>query len=653
MRYNAPDTRLTQLIDQPYMKNTLYNLLAASLLLTSLCLNAQRRLQQLPEHLRQVQVPVDMYRHTGLEATIGLPEEEFKPYDGLLKVDQEVQIGRTIYDMQANSSASNRLSVRPDGRIVAVWTQGLELISFPDRGTGYNTRIDLAWDDLPEERIETVDSAWPNHVFTASGAEFILAHSTGGVLTTSRRASPMSEWSQSTIPSSVPGGSLWPRAAVGGPDGESIHVIAITRPVFNNGTPYQGVDGHVLYHRSLDGGATWDQVDVELDGLGAEFTVASRADAYSLDVRGDTVAFALFNDWDDILLFKSTDNGDTWNKTIIHDFPLDRYVADDGYSTTELPPLEEGQPNPRAIRSCDSYGSLVLDNDGQAHVFYGNMWVIDAFIGDGTYNYFIRTDGISYWNETNGLVTNELVGVEDQNGNGVVDVESGADVALYFASLTSMPSAGIDADNNLYLVYSSVIEGDVSTNIDRQHYRHIYVISSSDGGNTWTEPLDLITEDVVLEPQAVDAIEAVYPIMARNVDGKVRLIYQQDGRPGIAVRGDQDFPGNNSINYIQLDVSELGIVQTTEQVDTDVFDLRLAPNVTSGRTLLSYTLQNKAEVGISVVNAHGQLLKQLDSQTLTAGTYNEQIDLSTFPSGVYYLILQADHQYSSIEVIKQ
>ncbi len=589
-----------------------------------------------------------------MEASIGVPAEAPKPTNGLLKVDQEIPIGTTVYDLQTNSTNCNRISARPDGRIAGVWTQGFEAGAYPNRGTGYNTRVNFAWGDQPDERIETVRTGWPNHVFTASGGEFIVAHNSNSELHVSRRDGPMAQWTQSIIPSAVPGGSLWPRVASGGPDGESIHVIAITTPVANEGIAYEGVDGHVLYHRSLDGGATWDQVDVEIDGLGSDFTLGTDADAYYIDASGETVAFAIFNSWDDLLLFKSTDNGNTWTKTVVLDFPLERYEINSGYTIEDVPEYDEalGQPDSLAFLTSDSYGSVVLDNNGEAHVFYGNMWVSDVDLTDAGSTFFPATDGISYWNETLGTVP-DIVGVVDQNGNDTLDIVAIADIATYFASISSMPSAGVDADNNLYLTYSSLIEGDVSIDDDMQHYRHVYVVASSDGGATWSDPLDLITEDVVSEPDLAAFVEGVFPTMAKDVDGKVRLIYQQDFRPGLAVRGDEDEAADNFINYIQLDVNELGVVQTEEQVDPSSFALNLAPNVTTDRTLLSYTLSNDAQVSTSLVNAHGQLVKQLSTQSLASGTYQEQIDLSTLPSGVYYIMLRADRQYTAIEVIKQ
>jgi hypothetical protein len=46
--------------------------------------------------------------------------------------------------------------------------------------------------------------------------------------------------------------------------------------------------------------------------------------------KGDKVAFAEFNDFGDSFIMISDDNGTTWSKRILVDFPVDMYVVDTG-----------------------------------------------------------------------------------------------------------------------------------------------------------------------------------------------------------------------------------------------------------------------------------------------------------------------------------
>lgn len=604
--------------------------------------------------LKQARI-YDRVAYTGTEelpATSG--NEAYHFSDNVsFRVDQEVLLGSTLYDLQSNSSNCKRISMTPDGRIAGTWTQGNDdTDGYPDRGTGYNTRIDFQWGDLPDERLESERTGWPNHVYTASGGEFTVAHTSNNELLTLRRSGPMEDWIEAAIPTMVPGGLLWPRAAVGGADGETIHVIAISAPVANGGELYQDVDGHLLYFRSLDGGASWDQTDIAIEGLGSDFTLGSGADAYYIDARDDNVAFGVFNDWDDVLLFKSADNGDTWTKHIINDFPLVKYEINSGYTIADIP-ADPFAPDTLAIFTSDNYGTVLIDHDGMAHAFFGRMYVQDTDLTDMGSSFFPATDGIDYWNETFGEdSTRTIVSTVDVNMNDTLDVATIGNIARYFASLTSMPSAGIDADGNIYLTYSGVRE-DLLDIEDDQHYRHIYVTVSSDGAETWTEPFDINIPEIATEADLVDFIEGVFPTMVRDVDSKVRLIYQLDYRPGLSVRGDEDDAAGNFIPYVQIDVAEFGLVDTEELVEPEAFRLTLAPNLTRSTSNLSFDLPQRGPIRIDLVNMHGQVVRNLVSGQRAAGFHQETIDLSHEARGTYFVMLQTSGKYSAVRLIKQ
>ena len=123
-----------------------------------------------------------------------------------------------------------------------------------------------------------------------------------------------------------------------------------------------------------------------------------------------------------------------------------------------------------------------------------------------------------------------ITSAQDLDGDGVLNY---VDYPLYYTSLTCMPSAGIDNNGNIFVSYSSMME-----NIDNgsQNYRHVHAIKSMDGGTTWSNPKDVTPHDDMW----AGAQECVFARMDRNVDDKIRLIYQKDFEPGLAVRGDED-----------------------------------------------------------------------------------------------------------------
>jgi len=560
----------------------------------------------------------------------------------------EYPIGTTTYDLQSNNSVDDRISRGPDGEIYGTWTQSFSGdLAAPDRGTGYNKTTGSAWGDAPTERLESARTGWPSHLITASGTELVIAHVGAPAVHVTSRQAGSATWTESDIPSQIlPAnggpGILWPRAAA---SGENIHVIAITYPIANGGTAYEGVDGHPLYYRSTDGGATWDKVDVILPGLDNTSITSGTADGYSIRARGNTVAVLFTESFTDVILLKSTDNGETWTKTILHDFPLDLYETDQGYAFEDLPAYsaEEGQPDSLAILSNDECGALAIDNEGVVHAFWGRMWVQDDDLADGNTSYYPGTGGLQYWNETYGPDSSRtIVDVLDVNGNDTLDIVSTDNIALYYASLTGQPNAGVDAAGNIYLAYTNVMETDRFLNTeDNQHYRHVFVTASPDGGETWTEPYDIINPDIVFEPDLADFVEAVFPSVISNVGETIDLIYQGDFRPGLAARGDSDPFETSFINHVPLTPELIGLVKTEETVQPDYFRLQVQPNPAAGEVLASFDLAGNAQYSLSLLNVMGQ--KVADIETANGFASNQvSFNVSGLKPGLYLLRLQAE-----------
>ncbi|MCO6491078.1 MAG: T9SS type A sorting domain-containing protein [Phaeodactylibacter sp.] len=571
---------------------------------------------------------------------------------------REFPIGTTIYDLQSNNSVADRTSRSADGSLMAVWTMGFDDAgAYPDRGTGYNRTVDGGWGDPPTQRLEaSTRTGWPNHVVTASGTEVIISHSSATKLHVLRRQAGGNGWEEYDIPSDVyedngGPGLLWPRVAV---SGEAIHVLAITQPIANGGAEYNGVDGHPLYYRSSDGGATWDMVDVILPGLDNTALVANSGDAYAIDARGDVVAVGFFNNWNDQILMKSTDGGDSWEKTIMHDFPLDLYVQDAGYSVEDLPPYDPDQPDSLAILTSDECGAILIDHDGMAHAFWGRMYIMDDDLTDGNTSFFPGTSGLHYWNESFGPDSSRVItDVIDLNGNDTLDIATADNIAGYEASLTSQPSAGIDANGNIFMAYAGVMEGERYLNIeDNQHYRHVYLMASPDGGETWTEPYDIINEEVVFEPDLVDFVEAVFPTMAGDVGETIDLTYQGDFRPGMSQRGDEDAPETNFINHVPLTPEQIGLVKTEEAVPADFFRLAIQPNPARNEVVASFALEGNTRFALSLHNLMGQ--KVADIAAAQGFERNQlRFDVSSLQPGAYIVRLQADNKVAVTKLVVQ
>ncbi|HRZ77180.1 MAG TPA: hypothetical protein P5248_07425, partial [Bacteroidales bacterium] len=196
-----------------------------------------------------------------------------KPFNASVsaKSVSEDAIGETRYDLQTNSTSMNRAWLFPDGTIGAVWTQGLIDGSFSDRGTGYNYFDGSSWGPFPTTRVESVRTGWPTYAPYGANGEIIGCHdfaSTGGVVISKRTTKGSGAWTQSLLQGPAGHPDLaWPRLTTSGSDHSVIQVLGITKSTANGGTPYQGLEGALLYSRSTDGGQTWNPQNAILPGM--------------------------------------------------------------------------------------------------------------------------------------------------------------------------------------------------------------------------------------------------------------------------------------------------------------------------------------------------------------------------------------------------
>lgn len=473
-------------------------------------------------------------------------------------VIQRQIIGLTQYDLQSNYAVDDRMFSSADG-VSAGWIMSLETSPFSDRGTGYNYKdgaMDADWGEAPYDRIEDVRIGWPSLGHLENGTEIAISHgSTGGLVMASRDAIGSGEWMTTTLPAlAAEDGTdiwhLWPRATVGGADGNTIHAIGITAPEANGGVLYNGQDGALFYMRSTDGGANWDiSTFAELDT--AAFAGGFIADSYAIHADGDNVAFAVFGGFDDTFAMISADNGETWTYETIIDFPVDNYIIDSG-ALLDTTIADDIDANGNAMfYNTDRAGDILVDEAGGVHVFYGRMFYADSDTTDATTSYYPYTNGLDYWRPDMGTDSSMTIAYAyDIDGSGTLDFED--EIAGYFVGISSQASAGQVVESNTIVVAYSALMENFSTGI--QNYRHCYVVHSTDLGQTWnSESACDVTPDLDF-----DLIEAVYPCIPPRIhNGELNMSFQRDFEPGLHVRGDEDPIDINDIVGLTMAVEDL------------------------------------------------------------------------------------------------
>ena len=683
----------------------------------------------------------------------------------------ETVIGTTTYDLQSNAAVQNRILVHHDGTISAGWTMSkLYNTAWADRGTGYNFFDGTSWLPDPMNRLESGRTGWPSILKTGSGKEISMAHNTDNsyVQMTYRAATGSGTWAEQIVSSQDSSGvyryMIWNRSAVGGINNETIHMIAVTASTNFNGTPFNGIDGALVYYRSQDEGLTWDKKDVQLPSLDSSNFIAMSGDVYSIDAKGETVVIAYFDDWGDSFILKSTDNGDTWTRTTFLDFPVRKYAVDAGFDLDDNDTTDH-------MYSTDNYGCVILDANNQAHVVYGVMQYADDDLADGSSSWYPGTNMLAYWNESfgadnyldstyssypsytvNGVVidtlyysvdtiftnqwdtvTNSSIQIPtthyqiihfndpnnptnptdttwgweanittnvydsignidttillsadttiihnynvnstyftvpnnttlqdtidfvdaagiatprgrwwsdmmndhiiatapDLNGDGAVDgIDSTGGYALYYASRASMPNIGISSNGEIYVSFSGYTE---TADNGTQVFRHIYITKSSDGGLTWRNPVDVTPHDVWNGAQ-----ECVFGSMNKVVDGKIRMVYQKDFEPGLAVRGDEDLTDNNEIIYIEIDTVGLFDAPLNIQEIAKNTEFNIYPNPSNNEINLQISSSIDEEINISISDIFGKKI-YTENQIISNGINLNKINIEKISNGIYFV----------------
>ena len=573
-----------------------------------------------------------------------------------------VQIATTYYDLQTNNTGSNRV-LNKNGKITASWTTSQQVTAWSDRGTGYNTSADggMTWGAQPSTRLETVRTGWPALTEDKQGTQYIVSHKTGTPITPYllKKAAGATTWTESGIPTPRDFDILWYRTAQGGADGKTLHVIGSTP----NTVITDGVASQVFYWRSTDGGTTWDKQAVTFPQLDSTSFKELSSDSYAMDARDSVVVIAFFSSWNDSFILKSTNNGNTWTKTIFFDFPLDLYVTDTPYGIGDIP-VDTTAPAPAAIATTDGSGAMIIDNNNKVHIAYGKMYVADEMFGDGSSSYYPGINGIQYWNESFGTNPAETIsGALDINGNDSLDIANGTIATTYFGGLASQPSFGIDAANRLYLGYSAAMETNqflYTSNDGSKHYRHVYLMKSNNGGVSWGAPKDLITSQLVIEADVWESMEASYPSLARNVDSKVHLIYQQDYIPGIGVikltdgsNPDQAECGENAIVYIGVDVASVPTGNNEIFVSDKELAFSIVPNPSNGMIEVACNVEKAGDLTLSFFNLTGQEVRQIKQGRQDVGIAKVSCDLSDLPIGIYFAKINIGDKVAVKKIVVQ
>ena len=601
-------------------------------------------------------------------------------------------LGTTFYDLQTNGSMAPKLYAHNDGTVSAVWTTMGAASS--SRGTGYNYYNGTSWvnSSSSTDRIETVRTGWGT-MTCIGNAEIMASHNgTTALVIGICPQKGTQDWTFTTLQGpAVSNGSststclLWPAIAS---TGNTVHLICCTES--DDGYLYQGIQTCLLYYRGTFNASSntidWEQPRIVGNVTSAEVKSFS-GDAYAIAAEGNTVAIVNAPTFSDVFLWKSTDGGVNFTKTIIFEHP---YAAYDPNSTivADTPYVSDG--------SC----AVALDDNGMAHVAFGltRFNHDESNIASGNYSYYPGVVGMLYWNESMQPIINtnaytlepeniEAAGYKvfyrsDLNNDGGAYWSSGdVDLPGYGTGAVSMPQI-VAQNGKVYMIYAAILDWpflDVN-NGAAAYYRGVFGCQSTDNGNTWGDVSWLSynkdcyylddwswvsdTDSVMVHAMAnlyIDG-ESVFPaVTPQIVNGKVYITWQQDFFAGTYVKDGGTF-AESYIHLLKMDADSIGVYNNTNEVWQGIWidhtglsnkvisGMKMYPNPASDLVNVTFSSEESANAVLSVMNLMGQTV-YTENVDIHEGYNMVKVPVNNFRSGVYMVNLKTNKGTSTQKLI--
>jgi len=541
-------------------------------------------------------------------------------------------IGTTVYDAQALNwgNMTQRMWAYDDGTIGATWTS-MGFDNLPERGCGYNYFDGSVWGE-PIPHVGAPDRLGPpSYAPWGPNGEIVSVYryipGEGPMLFYKRETKGEGEWEEVELVGPTGVSLVWQAMMTSGEENEFIHLLAYTYD-----DPYMGQESALLYYRSSDGCESWDIEAQVIDGLGDDYFASINSFSYAwANPVGDKIAFTYGFDEFGGQIFKSDDNGDSWDIIDVFTTPF-----------SGIDPPTESTIFPCGVGSS----AISLDSDGMAHVVFPRMR--KKFVDDeaGWYPY---TDGLIYWNETMEVLDTTTISSYtleylDEGGyligwlpESLVIPENQPN---YANALWGFPQISIDAQNNLFVATSTVTDYEFGD----QNYRHIFVNSSFDGGASWEGQVDLNDELIYMFS------ECAFPAMAPVIDDKVYIVYQEDVLPGFHEWLDNHEQIENQMVALTFDKDFF--VGVSERLEKSAVKLSEGyPNPSQYNVSFALKLDEGAAVNINITNIVGQVVKSINKGQLQSGLNSLTIDVSDFAPGTYFCTVKVNKQSFSRKIV--
>jgi hypothetical protein len=309
------------------------------------------------------------------------------------------------------------------------------------------------------------------------------------------------------------------------------------------------------------------------------------------------------------VVYKTTDNGDTWN-----------LQAELDIANTAAGTALGGYPY---FRDFD----VVVDANGDLHVFSETMQYsndLATFTYEGYMAEFILSNADNTW-------TNRIIG----------DINNTASGGFFttFQDLYTHPQAGVTADGNK--VFYSWLE---SIDTDINDVPDVLARGIDISNNTWTQIKNL-TLDTDAEGGAIYA--TMSPVIISDGDDfnyELPIVCV----PNYAGELEETFftylkgIGFNGADFTAMSVNE---------IENDLAKIDIYPNPAQGNVKVQFDLINAAKVSMSMYNALGEKVAQLNEANLSYGSHQFEVNTNQFVDGLYFIELNVNGNSLSKKIL--
>lgn len=552
-------------------------------------------------------------------------------------------LGSTYHDFFTFGALRQQIYNHQNSNTVAVWTHTEDFENdYADMGTVYSyTTYGEGWTSNTDTHIEDHKARFPSYALWGENGEVVTSQQENGINIYTRPEKGTGDWQHQLLtPQNEISALQNPHMITSGANNEIIHVAAATNE------PYQGQKSALLYSRSLNGGQSWEQQNIVLEGTGDECYAGIYGDEYCFTTKSDTIALVIGSPWHDVFYLISYNNGASWEKHMVWEHP----VAMFDFETTVMPDT---------IWCPDGSLTASFDDLGKLHIAFGLTRVSHPETGFD-FNHFLWTDGMVYWNESmtaftaidqkealsyENLETDKtLVGwAIDNNGNNILYGADNYALPEYpNLGLSTMPSFMKYKNlHGLCLSYSSSNESITGSHFYRKIFARNYFYSPTVEDTSLWQNITHVTPD---QTQLFDEFKTAQTIPISwgiNYHDLV-FLYAKNNSPGIF------FEQENLLSSIET--TEFYDFTITNPLITDIDPIRLSsfslhqnhPNPCIEETTITFEIPSAREVTLEVSDLRGQsiLIKTLQA---TQGIHEVKISTTNFKRGIYFYSLRDEN----------